>query len=372
MQLVCKQSELNQALSLVSRAVPAKPSHPILENILMDVSDNKISFTGFDLSLGVKSTTDAVVTVPGCIAVPAKVLTDIVSRLPEGDVSLSLEQVGEGSILRIKHKRNKYDIRVVDPSEYPELPQASSNPITLQSSLLLSGLRGTIFAASPDESKGVLTGVNLRIDKTAIRFATTDGHRLSAVEIANEFDTSSASITIPAKSLSELEKMLAKTSASDDEIKLFIDDFQIIFEWGNQRLTTRALEAQFPDYPQLLPKQFEKTVTCDRKELISAIDRLSVLNVSNNTIQVDFDIESQQMKLHCISQSVGEGEEIIDCSVTGYDISVAFNADYLIEGLKSISSTEIQLNINKPLMPVVLNPVGGLKQRYLVMPVELK
>lgn len=373
MQLTCKQSELSQALSFVSRAVPAKPSHPILANILLEAKDNKISLSGFDLSFGIKSSIDANVSIPGSVAIPSKVFIDIVSKLPDGEISLQLEHIDDSTVLKIKYKRNKYDIRVVNADEFPVLPVGESAPIVMRSPDLLIGLRSTIFSASPEESKGLLQGVNIAIDKSSIHFASTDGHRLSALEINNEADVkSSISITIPAKSLVELERMLAKTTKEEDEIKLFIDDFQIVFQWGNYRLTTRALEGLFPNYQQLIPKQFEKFATCDRKELISAIDRLSSLNPKNNIIQIDVDSENSAIELHCTSQDTGTGKEVLESQVSGSNISIAFNADYLIEGLKAIASTEIQIHMNQPLMPAVFTPVGGVKMKYLAMPVEMK
>lgn len=370
MQLTCSQSELAQALSLVSRAVPAKPSHAILGNILLEAigGGGKINLTAFDLVFGIKSSIEASVINPGTVAVPAKVFSDIVSKLPNGDISLHLEQIDDGTVLRIKHKRNKYDIRVVSADEFPTLPVSQSKPIAIQSSFLLSGLRATIFTASSDESKGVLTGVNLIIDKHLIRFGSTDGHRLSTIELDNELESIPASITIPAGSLAELEKVLSKTSASEDIVSLFIDDAQVIFEWNNQRLVARALESQFPDYRQLVPVQFDRMSQCDRKELISAIDRLASLNGS--FVKIHFNSKSQQMALSSVAQSTGEGLDIIDAQISGDEVIICFNAEYLIEGLKSLSSSEVQIHSNQPLKPVVFTPVGGIKQRYLMMPIE--
>ena len=368
MQLTCKQSELSQAISLVSRAVPSKSSHPILGNILLEAADGKISLTAFDLTFGVKSSIDAGVAAPGAIAVPAKIFSDIVSKLPNGEISLNLDQVDDGTILRIKHKRNKYGIRVVDADEFPQLPVSESSPMLIAVDTLLTGLRGTLFAASPDESKQVLMGVNIAFDKHTIRFGSTDGHRLSTVELPNDSKLILPSLTIPASSLSELEKVLAKTNSGEGVVNLFVDDFQLIFEWQNQRLTTRALEAQFPDYRQLIPNQFSRLATCDRKDLISALDRLSSLNGS--FVKIDFNPESQHLALSCVSQSTGEGLDIMDSQISGDPISICFNVEYILQGLKSIMSSEVQIHSSEPLKPVIFTPVGGIRQKYLMMPIE--
>jgi DNA polymerase-3 subunit beta len=376
MKITCNQKELVASLAIVNRAVPTKPTHPVLANVLMvaDVETNQVSFTAFDLSLGIHTTIDAKVENGGSVAIPSSLLLNIVSKLPDGYVDIELVSDVESFSVNIKTKSGKYEIRALSADEYPELPSISGNSILIPSTTLLEGLRGVLFSTSQDETRQILTGVHLKVRQNTFDFAATDGHRLSIVEITNdEFDTQDLDVTIPAKSLKELEKMLSVNKDSDTSVKLTIEDGQVDFEWLGCKLTSRTLEGQYPMYRQLLPKQFDKVVTLDRKVLISALDRISVLaDQKSNIVKVSIDADDSRLVLSCEAQETGYGHELMPATIQGNSIDIAFNVKYLMEGLKALPSSEIQMLLNAELTPVIFTPLGGLKMIYLAMPVQLR
>lgn len=386
MKLVCTQSNLSSHLSLVSRAVSSRPSHPILANVLLnaDQATQRVSLSAFDLSLGIQTSFPAQVTTGGTLTIPAKLLGDIVSRLPEGELALddgaddrSGNEEEGGILVTLKYASGKYQMRGLGAEEFPELPTiVDGDSAQLSAEAMIEGLRSALFAASGDETKQVLTGVHLSVQDDGLEFAATDGHRLAVVQtVAHPDDVSGAlpklDVTVPAKALQEVIKMLDRGSSSTVAVKF--DPGQIVFEWAEQRLTSRLLEAQYPNYRQLIPRQFAHQVTIDRKGLLSGLERISVIaDQHNNIVKMSIVPESQSISLSVDAQDVGSGQETIAAQITGEGMDVAFNVKYLIEGLKVINTTEIQIQLNTPTSPAILSPLGSLKMTYLVMPVQVR
>ena len=377
MKIVCSQSDFASNLSLVSRAVPSRPTHPVLANILLQASSHssQINLTAFDLSLGISTSFTAGVLEEGEIALPSKLILDIISKLPEGDITLTSKEEGDGVSVTIKPKSGKYQVRGMGAEEFPELPVvANTSNIQIPSEALSEGLKRALFAVSSDETKQALTGLHIKFIQECLEFAATDGHRLVIVELKREIDSPTleepVEVTLPAKALRELQKML---SSAGEIVDMCIDQGQTVFTWGNQRLTSRTLEGHYPSYWQLIPQQFERLVTLERKQFISALERISVLaDQKNNIVKISIDNANQEITLSCEAQDVGSGTESIPAQVSGDDIEVAFNVKYLMEGLKELPSSEIQMHLNQQLNPVIFTPLGGLKMTYLAMPVQIR
>ncbi|MEC4819382.1 MAG: DNA polymerase III subunit beta, partial [Scytonema sp. PMC 1069.18] len=304
MKLVCTQSDLSANLSLTSRAVPSRPTHPVLANVLLqaDAQTNQVSLTAFDLNLGIRTSFSAEVLQGGAIAIPAKLLNDITSRLPEGEITLEEESAstgdtitGNGLMVTLTPKSGRYQVRAMGAEEFPELPVIeNTQALNITAAALIEGLKGSLFATSADETKQVLTGVHLTVQQDTLEFAATDGHRLAVVKTTNEsietLSEANLEVTVPARALRELERMLAHSSSPDESIAMYFDQGQVIFEWQNQRLTSRTLEGQYPAYHQLIPRQFERELTLDRKQFLSALERIAVLaDQKNNIVKVSID-----------------------------------------------------------------------------------
>jgi len=380
MKLLCSQPNLSANLSLVGRAVPARPSHPVLANVLLvaDAETQQVSLCAFDLSLGIQTSFPAQVEVGGKLTLPARLLNDIVSRLPEGELTLEAD-TDEVGLVTLICATGRYQVRGMSADEFPELPVVEDGEtVQLPVESLIEGLKGTLFAASADESKQVLTGVHLMIQSDGLEFATTDGHRLAVVQTvtAEEGDASAEvtgdkEVTIPAKALQELMKMLERQTGSSVTVQF--DPGQAVFEWTDQRLTSRLLEGQYPNYRQLIPKSFNRQLTVERRLFLSALERIAVLaDQKNNIVKLSLDSTNQELSLSVDAQDVGSGKETIPAQITGEDLDIAFNVKYLMDGLKAISSNEIQLQMNTSTSPAIASPLSGLKMTYLVMPVQIR
>jgi len=377
MKLVCAQTHLNSHLSLVSRAVSSRPTHPILANVLLkaDVATQRVILSAFDLSLGIQTSFPAQVETGGVLTLPAKLLNDIISRLADGEITIESD-VDSNPATTITSASGRYQVRGMGAEEFPELPKVEEGEQTqLAADQLVDGLRGSLFAASADETKQVLTGVHLSLQPDGLEFAATDGHRLAVVKTIEE-ETDSESdpqfdVTVPAKALQELMKMLDRQNGN--AINVQFDPGQVVFEWTDQRLTSRLLEGQYPNYRQLIPRQFTHQMTIDRRLFISALERISVLaDQKNNIVKVQLDEANQQLMLSVDAQDVGSGREAVPAQISGDGMDIAFNVRYLLDGLKAINTAEVQMQLNTSTSPVILSPLGNLKMTYLVMPVQVR
>ena len=383
MKLVCSQSDLRSHLSLVSRAVPSRPTHPVLGNVLLkaDPQQGKVRLIAFDLSLGIQTSFAAQVTTGGEVTLPAKIINEIVSRLSEGEITITYEPKEqdaerEGVLITLTSTSGRYQLRGMEAEEFPELPVIEEGTtLMLPVEVLGEGLRGALFAASADETKQILTGVHLCTTTDSLEFAATDGHRLAVVETQLETDNQpgeEVAVTIPARGLRELERMLSGHQG-EELVKLWFDESQVVFELGEQRLTSRRLEGAYPAYGQLIPQQFERKMSLERKRLLSGLELVAVLADANNSVvKFSLDGEKQELSLSVNAKDVGNAKESMPVEISGDSIDIAFNVKYLMDGLKSLPANEIQMHLNAPTQPVIFTPLGGVKMTYLVMPVQIR
>ena len=383
MEIICKQNELNNAIQLVSKAVASRPTHPILANILLtaDQGTNKISLTGFDLNLGIQTSFDGTVKNSGAITIPSKLLSEIVNKLPnETPVSLEVDENSDNIL--IKSDRGSFNIKGIPSDDYPNLPFVESGTsLNIDSSSFLKALKSTIFASSNDDSKQLLTGVNFTFKQNYLESASTDGHRLAVTLIGNEENiekkdnlllNEDLSVTIPTRSLREIEKLISLRS-SENLIKLFYDKGQVVFISSNQIITTRTLEGKYPNYSQLIPDTFSKILNFDTKKLIDALERIAVLaDQQSSVVKIKLD-SSNLAAISADAQDIGNAYESIPVSYSGENFDIAFNVRYLLEGLKVIPSEKVLLKCNLPTTPAVFVPEDNIHSfTYLVMPVQVR
>jgi DNA polymerase-3 subunit beta len=383
MKLVCSQAELSASLQLVSRAVAGRPTHPVLANVLLtaDAGTGRLSLTGFDLSLGIQTSLAASVESSGAITLPAKMFGEIVSRL-SSDSPITLNSDEGSEQVDLTSSSGTYQMRGMPAEDFPDLPLVQSGePIRLEPDLLVKGLRATLFASSSDEAKQILTGVHLGLDGQGLECAATDGHRLAVLKLNHALPdqgTSEAAtagtvdVTVPARSLRELERLLSARQSSEP-VSLFCDRGQVVFLWSDQVLTSRSLDGSYPNYRQLIPASFSRQLQVDRRALVAALERVAVLaDQHNNVVKISSDPLAGQLLISADAQDVGSGSESLAAVVSGEAIQIAFNVRYLLDGLKAIAAEQVELHCNAPTTPVILVPVGEPGFTYLVMPVQIR
>ncbi|QQE66409.1 DNA polymerase III subunit beta [Leptolyngbya sp. BL0902] len=376
MKFSCPQSELNHHLSLVSRAVPSRPSRPVLGNILVmaDAKQQTVTLVGSDEALGIESYFSAKVETSGSLTVPPKLWGDIVSRLPNDVIRLETN-VDDEITVTITSSSGRYEIRGLDAEDYPSLATVEEgNAVSLSAKSLLYGLEGTLFATSNDETKQVLTGVHVLSDADTLEFAATDDHRLAVVKTATSAASSISEMdmTVPAKALRDIAYAL-KIQAFTGTVEVRWDDTYVLFDMGIHRLTTKLLEGQYPNYRQLMPKQFARQVILARDELIKSLSRIALLASQRNDIaQFSLNNEDQKITLSIEVQEVAKGREGLSAQMIGDDLEIAFNVRYLLDGLKAIDSNQVKIQCNAATSPAIFSPFGEDDITYLVMPIQIR
>ena len=384
MKVVCSQSELNSALQLVSRAVATRPTHPVLANVLLtaDAGSNRLSLTGFDLSLGIQTSLAASVETSGAITLPARLLGEIVSRFSsDSPVTLAVDDSGEQ--VQLTSLSGSYQMRGMSADDYPDLPMVESGmTLKLQPERLVQALKGTLFASSADEAKQLLTGVHLKFNQRALEAAATDGHRLAVLNVEDALqdaavtdavDDEGFAVTLPSRSLREVERLMASWR-SDEPVSLFCDRGQVVFLAADQMVTSRTLEGTYPNYGQLIPDGFTRTFGMDRRALIAALERIAVLaDQHNNVVKFSSQPEDGVVQISADAQDVGSGSESLPSNLEGDAMQIAFNVRYLLDGLKAMGSDRIVLHCNAPTTPAVLRSEEASEAfTYLVMPVQIR
>ena len=387
MKLVCSQAELNTALQLVSRAVASRPTHPVLANVLLtaDAGTDRLSLTGFDLSLGIQTALTASVESSGAITLPARLLGEIVSRLSsDSPITLATDEAGEQ--VELKSSSGSYQMRGMSADDFPELPLVESGKaVKVNAMALLKALRGTLFASSSDEAKQLLTGVHLHFDGKAMEAAATDGHRLAVLSLADALSVETTvssdtdvegenfAVTLPSRSLREVERLIAGWRG-DDQVSLFCDKGQVVFLAADQVVTSRTLDGTYPNYRQLIPDGFARSFDVDRRAFIAALERIAVLaDQHNNVVKVSGDNTSELLQISADAQDVGSGSESLSAEFTGDAVQIAFNVRYVLDGLKVMDSDRIVLRCNAPTTPAIISPKDDdIGFTYLVMPVQIR
>jgi len=390
MKLVCSQAELNASLQLVSRAVAGRPTHPVLANVLLtaDAGTGRLSLTGFDLSLGIQTNLPAAVERSGAITLPARLFSDIVSRL-SSDSPVTLDCPPGEEQVELTSLSGSYQMRGMPAEDFPDLPLVQSGvPIRLDADALVRGLRATLFASSADEAKQLLTGVHLRLDGNGLECAATDGHRLAVLRLSHQLagEAPKAStqestnvegepfaVTVPARSLRELERLLSGRPSAEP-LSLFCERGQVVVLWADQVLTSRSLDGTYPGYQQLIPEAFNRRISLDRRAFVAALERVAVLaDQHNNVVKLSSDPATGKVQVRADAQDVGRGSESLAATLEGEAIEIAFNVRYLLDGLKAMAAEQVVLQCNAPTTPAVLVPFGDESAfTYLVMPVQIR
>ncbi|WP_320675854.1 DNA polymerase III subunit beta [Prochlorococcus sp. MIT 1300] len=382
MKLVCSQLELNTALQLVNRAVATRPTHPVLANVLLtaDAGTGRFSLTGYDLNLGIQTSISASVEDSGAITLPARIFGEIVSRF-QSDSPITLLSDSDGEQVEITSLSGSYQMRGMNADDFPDLPLVQSGTtFKVHPNSLLNSLKRTLFASSSDDAKQLLTGVHFTFTDHSIEAAATDGHRLAVLSssdaVLNETEqnqSDSFSVTLPSRSLREVERLISSWKPSEP-ISLFCDKGQVVFLVEDQVITSRTLEGSYPNYSQLIPDQFSRSIEIERLNFISSLERVAVLaDQHNNVVKLSTAPDQGQLRISVDAQDLGSGSESIPANLKGDSIQIAFNVRYVLDGLKSMDDKIVKLNFNAPTTPAVFSPESDEGSfMYLVMPVQVR
>jgi DNA polymerase-3 subunit beta len=363
MKVVCSREELAQRLGIVARAVSTRASVQILSGVLLRAESGRLHLAATDMELSLRSSLDAQVEGEGAVVVPGRLLVDLVRLLPADDVTF--EHRADEGVVHVTCGPSSSTLHTYSAEDFPRLPDLDTvGTFTVDREALLDTISRVARSASRDESRPVLTGILVRFEGGKLVMAATDSYRMSVKETALEGDAPELEAIIPARALGELSRI----AQAGDAIELGVHENQVVFVVDDVWLTSRRIDGQFPNYKQLLPETFEHEVTLPRAELLDVVRRVAVMAQRNSPLRMRF--AEGELTLLAQTQDVGEARESLPAPFSGEPMEIGFNADFLREGIESVTADEIQLRLISPLRPGLIRAEGD-DFWYLIMPIRI-
>ena len=363
MKIVCRQEELAQKLGVVSRAVSTRATVQILSGVLLRAEGGRLHLAATDMELSLRSSLEAQVEGEGAVVVPGRLLVDLVRLLPAEEVTF--EHRAEEGVVHVTCGPSNASLHTYAAEDFPRLPDLDAvGTFTVARETLLATVSRVARSASRDESRPVLTGILVRFEQGRLVMAATDSYRLSVKETPLAGDAPELEAIIPARALGELGRI----AQSGDSVDLGVHENQVVFAADDVWLTTRRIDGQFPNYKQLLPESFEHDVTVPRIELLDVVRRVAVLAQRNSPLRLRF--AEGELTVSAQTQDVGEARESLPVQFSGEPLEIGFNAEFLREGIESVTTDEIQLRLISPLRPGLITAEGD-DFWYLIMPIRL-
>lgn len=367
MRILCEQEVLNEAVSIVSRAVSSRSSLPVLEGIYIKATaDGKVKLTGNDMEIGIEAVVDAEVMQPGDIVINAKMLSGIIRSLAPGKLSL---ETSENSQTLIKSGGAKFEIAGIAADEFPDLPIVDPEySISIPAKILKDMITKTGFAVAVSENNPILTGCLLEIKNSGLTMVALDGFRLAKCNAEMENDFEERSMIIPEKSLNELGRILGDT---DEDVRITATSRNAIFMFDNFKMVTRLIEGNYINYDSVIPKDAAIEFDCATDQLLESIQRVSLI-ILNDVVKspVRFNIEDGNINISC-STTAGSVDDNIPIDLTDTALEIGFYNRYLLEAFRVIDSETVHIKLNSATGPMVITPTDGDDFLYLILPLRL-
>ncbi len=372
MKFSCSTKDIASAVGAASKVVNAHTTVPILSNVLLTAVDDTIRVRATDLELTLEHVFPAEISEPGSVTVPAKLFSGYLGNLPAGIVELA----GTPTRASVKCEKSNYDFHALPPDEYPPLPSsAKGTSFAIAGRVFREGVNATIFAASSEEARGaVLMGTLLELAGDALTMVATDGYRLAKWETTLERgiqDGGTAKFIVPSRALQEAARNLGGTE-SIDVGALGPASNQLAFAAHNASVVVRLVDGQYPNYSQVIPASFDRSVTASTSALIAGLRRAELV-AGDRASMVKMAVSNSQLIVTASSDTTGNAYEELDVEQTGEDLTIAFNARYLVEILNHIDAPQIVMEFLGPLSPAAIRPAGdtgAVKQMYVLMPLR--
>jgi DNA polymerase III subunit beta len=370
MKFNCNTKDIASAVGAASKVVNQHTTVPILSNVLLQADDGRIAVRATDLELTLEHAFPAEIAEGGSVTVPAKLFSSYLGNLPSG----LLELTGTPTRASVKCERSNYDFHALPAEEYPPLPAATrGSHFTIAAKRFRDGIEATIFAASSEEARGaVLMGTLLEIEGSSLTMVATDGYRLA--RFATTLDgpiAGSEKYIVPSRALAEV----ARNLGGSDQIAvsaLGAQSNQLQMTAGNVSITVRLVDGQYPNYQQVIPAKFDRSVTVNTAALIGSLRRAELV-AGDRASMVKLAVANQTLIVTASSDISGNAYEELEIEQTGDDLTIAFNARYLVEILNHVKSDKTVVEFLGPLSPAAIHPLEPLEsgeQLYVLMPLR--
>lgn len=367
MKFTCNTRELSEACSNVMRAVSTKMTIPTIEGILIECGSDTLSLTGYDFEFGINTILQANVTEPGAIVINAKIISDIIRKLPDGKVTFETSATS----VSIISGAAQYNIMGIDAEDYPELPSVSGGyPLFLNETVLQKMVNQTLFAVADNESaKPVHTGLKFELSLNQLKLIGVDGYRLAVRTETVQYDGEDISFIVPKKTIRELIKLMG--TDGDKNVSISVGKRHIVFDVENYSVISRLLDGDFLDYNAAIPKTATTTVLINTDDAINCIERtLPVIeNDKKNPIRCLFD--NDEMRVSTVS-SLGRVVDYTHANVSGDRVEIGFNSKFILDALHAADTDQLKIELNSAVSPAKVMPINDDSFLFLVLPMRLK
>jgi len=375
MKVVLTRGDLLKGISTVQSAVASKNTMPILANVLLEAREKKLELVATDLDMGIRCSVQAEVVDKGSITINAKKLADIVRELPEASVDLEID---DNHKMIIVCQKSNFKVHGLPKDDFPILPEVKKDKFfKVKGSQLQEMIHKTIFAVSTDETRYVLNGVFFQAEGGKIRMVATDGHRLAFIQKKLEGKADEkCNVIIPTKTLNELSKVISDVSKGKEDkeneviVEITATDNQIKFVVGGVEIVSRLIEGQFPNYEQVIPKESDKKLEASTADLAAATRRVAILT-SEKSNSIRYQAKAGKLVISSKTPDMGEAKEEMDVNYKGEEISIAYNAKYVLDVLKNVGTDAVNIELTQPLSPGILRPKGDSDYLCVIMPMRV-
>jgi DNA polymerase-3 subunit beta len=366
MKVTCPKEELAEKLQIAGRGVSTRTSVQILAGIMLRAAGEQLSISATDMEISLRVSVGAQVEDDGAVVVPGRLLVDIVRLLPAGEVTIAHR--AEEGVVEITCGSASYRLHTYAAEDFPRLPEIdAATAFSVEKEAFVDTIARVSRSASRDESRPVLTGVLVRFEDGKLVMAATDSYRLSVKETPlQQGPGREVEAIVPARALAELAR-IAQTG-EPGEIQVGVQENQIVFGIDDTWLTARRIDGQFPNYKQLLPETFEAEVTIPREEFLDVVRRTSVMAQRKSPLRLRF--EEGELAVSAQTQDVGEARESLPISYSGEVLEIGFNAEFLRDGLESVTDDSVRIKLISPLRPGLIHGESD-DFLYLIMPIRL-
>lgn len=388
MELVVRKTDLLRELQLFQGIVERKNTMPVLANVLLRASDGQVEMVATDLDVGLRVTCEVQsIGKPGTLTVPAKKLFEIVKALPETDIRIEQDKSG----VRVAAERFESKLSTLPADDFPQLPEAGTPVATLPRDAMKQMAAKTMFAITGEDTRYYLNGALFVLRPDSMSLVATDGHRLALVTMPGQTGVEAEEkVLLPKKALNELNRLLAvppapreeraeqaegeqpATDEAEGSLAFERGENHLFFTLGGRRLFSRMIDAQFPAYDRVIPKNNDKAVEFERDRLMAAIRRVALLS-NERSRAIRFAMSSGKVEVTSNSPDLGEATEELLVSYDGPDTQVCFNSQYVVDFLNVVETDQVRLSFRDEMSQAVMTPVDpqGYEYTYVIMPMRI-
>ena len=366
MKLTFQKTALLNGINIVLKAVPSKTTMPILECILIDASTDEIKLTANDMELGIETKVEGDILEKGKIALDAKLFSEIIRKLPDGDTPVSITSDNHFNTV-IECENAVFNIQGRDGEEFSYLPYIERDQhISLTQFTLKEAIRQTIFSISPNDSNKMMTGELFQVTDNELKVVSLDGHRMSIRKVELKDHYENIKVIVPGKTLGEISKIL--NGDNEKDVRIYFSKNHILFEFDDTVVVSRLIEGEYFRIDQMLSSDYETKVTVNKKEFLDCIDRASILIRENDKKPIIISITDHSMELK-MNSSFGSMNAEVMIHKNGKDIMIGFNPKFLMDALRIIDDEEVDLYMMNPKSPCFIKDADET-YIYLILPVN--